>query len=761
MSSLVIVALPAEDELVNKISSEKVPHLTLMYLGEATDDNNVTRMAEFVEHALNISEHGPFYLEVDYRGELGPNKADVLFFQGGWEAKWIKSLRGQLLQQADIRTAFESADQFPEWVPHLTLGYPETPANPMPEERKFFSVQFDRIAVWTGNYEGPEFRLKWPDRDMEDLAVAYSDTGKEAVESLLHFGVKGMKWGQRKTPNVVEVPRNNLSPGQIAAIAGLGPAALLNRGVREGFAKNQVDGQAFQKDKKWEKDFKKAKGFGFDDQKFTNDYNDKWKDHDFSKEDWNNPSPAYKKYQDGYFKEMNTAYSQQFAAHYGSSPSGKYEAFHDKTNDTVKLRKKDAAAHSIDDGVLVEFRIKRGDDGLISGLEEVEDMGQAVHTAELGEEFLEHFGVKGMKWGQRKENAPATVKTVGRGLKKVGRGIGKAASALGEHFYETSVYSVAAHERIHNQVGREIDQKIYQLASSPKYRGKSLKANKELETEYHQDVARVTDAAYRRAVKNVIGENAKGTKEARYVDDARGARIEIRNKKTGELHREGDLTSVQQINANKLDEVLGHAAIEAAPDITIPVKLDSNGQISSIGLVEPSAEHSMDLGEAFVIHYGVKGMKWGQRKDRNEPGLLEKRRAMVEAKNRDSRPAVTPRVQDSIGSSKRKKTSLSSKGGEDHPASEDAIKVAEAERKLKKSGVHALSNKELQEVATRLNLENQVAQLHGKRPKSLGKKFVDSLLGDRGEKKKKKKGGDSDSSSLLPKMAGAAAKALL
>src|SRR6059058_6240624 len=186
MSSLCIVAIPAEDDLVWKVSSEKVPHLTLLYLGEFQPDDNVQRMADFVEHA--IREHGPFYLDVDYRGTLGPDEADVLFFDGGWDSKWIKSIRGQLLQQNDIRAEYEEAEaageQYPEWVPHLTLGYPTAPAKPIPDDRKIYSVMFDRIAVWTGNYEGPEFRLKWPDRDrMESPAVAYSDIGKKFVLS--------------------------------------------------------------------------------------------------------------------------------------------------------------------------------------------------------------------------------------------------------------------------------------------------------------------------------------------------------------------------------------------------------------------------------------------------------------------------------------------------------------------------------------------------------------------------------------------------
>jgi 2'-5' RNA ligase len=229
MSSLVIVAIPAEDDIVWKVSSEKKPHLTLMYLGEVSEANHAGRMAEFVQHALNINEHGPFWLNVDHRGELGPDQADVLFFEGGWDSKWIKSLRGQLLKQNDIRSAFEAQDQFPDWVPHLTLGYPDTPANPIPDDRKIHHVEFDRLAVWIGDYEGPEFRLKWPERDdMDEMAVAYSDIGKSTVEELLHYGVKGMRWGQRKEPtSVIEKPKSNLTKNQKIGYVGAGVAGGL------------------------------------------------------------------------------------------------------------------------------------------------------------------------------------------------------------------------------------------------------------------------------------------------------------------------------------------------------------------------------------------------------------------------------------------------------------------------------------------------------------------------------------------------------
>lgn len=199
MASLVIVALPSEDDYVNKISSEKVPHMTLLFLGDDVDKvKNLDKIIEFVEHAANTSLKR-FFLDVDRRGELGPDKADVLFFS---KTVWsgfpdIRSYRANLLKEPNIKTAYDSAEQFSEWIPHLTLGFPETPANSDTRDYPGInSVSFDRIAIWTDDYKGIEIPLKTYDMSVD---VAMANSGKqEVVDMLSHFGIKGMKWGVRK-----------------------------------------------------------------------------------------------------------------------------------------------------------------------------------------------------------------------------------------------------------------------------------------------------------------------------------------------------------------------------------------------------------------------------------------------------------------------------------------------------------------------------------------------------------------------------------
>jgi 2'-5' RNA ligase len=198
---LVVVALPTQDDTVRQYSSEKEPHLTLLYLGESSvSPTELNHAAEYIEHAA--SQLTTFGLEVERRGVLGDKDADVLFFEKRW-AKRLVNFRSHLLQDQLINRLYHSTDQYPEWTPHLTMGYPEKPAKKDTREYQRFSyVRFDRIALWTGDSVGPTFQLKTDD----DMEVAMSQTGESIAAAVLadlnedavQYGVPGMKWGKRK-----------------------------------------------------------------------------------------------------------------------------------------------------------------------------------------------------------------------------------------------------------------------------------------------------------------------------------------------------------------------------------------------------------------------------------------------------------------------------------------------------------------------------------------------------------------------------------
>lgn len=192
MTGVAIVAVPNKTDLVWDISSEKIPHMTLLYLGDALAKKDYRHVQEFVTHVADTMLRR-FGMGVDKRGTLGDNDADVLFFRNTDNSN-ISLFRKYLLQDAKIREAYDSVEQFDGWTPHLTLGYPKTPAKKGTRENsEFYWVNFDRLMIWTGEYEGPEIELK-----DEDMAVAMSNLD-ELDAFLAHYGVKGMRWGVRKS----------------------------------------------------------------------------------------------------------------------------------------------------------------------------------------------------------------------------------------------------------------------------------------------------------------------------------------------------------------------------------------------------------------------------------------------------------------------------------------------------------------------------------------------------------------------------------
>lgn len=248
-NSLVIVALPSESDPVNEVSSEKAAHMTLLYLGKPNfDQSQIDLISGFVEHAA--SNLSPFMLDVERRGELGPENADVLFFVKRY-AKRIATFRDQLLQNDLISQAYNSIEQYPEWTPHLTLGYPETPAKKSPSDDKgrIWYVNFDRISLWTADSSGPTFQLLPKDNDME-VAMSQTERGRAFImgeAGLSHYGVKGMRWGVRRSdssggssaPAAKPAPKPRLSADARSAENAFGK---INRGGTGSLSNQELQG---------------------------------------------------------------------------------------------------------------------------------------------------------------------------------------------------------------------------------------------------------------------------------------------------------------------------------------------------------------------------------------------------------------------------------------------------------------------------------------------------------------------------------------
>jgi hypothetical protein len=567
--NLVVVAIPGENDSVWKVSSEKVPHLTLLVLGEDADTvPNLEEIILFVEHAANTTLRR-FYLPVDRRGELGDAKADVVFFKKDrYDFKAIRDFRATLLKDSNIKSAYDATSQFelPDyvgapgqpWVPHLTLGYPDSPAKPIDSNGfvgGIYSVEFTKIAVWTGDFEGPEFQLKdfWDDFDIGDIPMDV------AMSSLAHYGVKGMRWGVRN-----EKGGSNTS------------------GVGE------------KKKPEW--------GSLFD-------------------------------------------------------PQG--------------------------------------------------------HN--LGLDIFNH--------AQSHKNF----------------------------------------QNIHNAAGARINREIPKL--NEKYQGDLTKDPKKQKA-YDSDVQKMLQDSYREAAQSIGNKPNTMHLDLEFRNDGLDFAIKARQGAATPLTesvrvRHADDATSDTVELNYTGKVLRDATGHFKG-----LKFDDSSQDSEI-------QQTIDLGEAFLAHYGVKGMRWGITRTnlqkrriaqlRSEGDKLNSRadkaigatrahalRSSAKQKhkhadalenlvnNRETRQEArksSPEAVDTTATSvvpkgSRRKTKIKTEGGENHPAHEDAIKVARAQTKLKKSGAAALSNKELQDLQTRLNLERNVGNLVRDTSRiGKGRKFVREATG--------------------------------
>lgn len=172
-TGVVIVALPAATDSVVAASSEDIAHMTLVWLGDASDlpatNVDIDGLKENLGAWANTID-GPITEGVAGSAMLGADKASVVLV----DASAFSQIRDGMVnefaegpsqdgvdlevgadEQAPIAKVHSQTEQFPVWTPHVTLGYPETP--PLAEYTGT-EITFDRLALWVGD-DRTEFPL--------------------------------------------------------------------------------------------------------------------------------------------------------------------------------------------------------------------------------------------------------------------------------------------------------------------------------------------------------------------------------------------------------------------------------------------------------------------------------------------------------------------------------------------------------------------------------------------------------------------------
>lgn len=359
-------------------------------------------------------------------------------------------------------------------------------------------------------------------------------------------------------------------------------------------------------------------------------------------------------------------------------------------------------------------------------------------TTEVGrrlvEENLSHHGVKGMHWGVRRQEVGSgghiriSDKT---GRATISRGIAASLilpsvacpplapaaiaaayinpraraeiTAAGKHNkmvkadkkFEKHAHSPENFAAIHNGARERISRDLDSL--NKKYSGHDLTKDPAAMARYNSEAVKKMQDAYRESA-NQLG-NKTGTRhlDVEFHNDGLDFKI---------VAKEGMQTPTP--------ERVTHAASDFNVEVTGKIKRAESGHIIGFefdDLREKGMTQSA-IGEQFVLsHFGVKGMHWGVRRAES----------------------VTTQTHIDTGLVKRK-TKVVATGGHAHPAHEDAIKAEVQEQKLKKSGHAALSNKELRDLITRRQLEDQASAATSTK----GRKFARKQLEIKGQQQVQK-----------------------
>ena len=131
-----------------------------------------------------------------------------------------------------------------------------------------------------------------------------------------------------------------------------------------------------------------------------------------------------------------------------------------------------------------------------------------------------------------------------------------------------------------------------------------------------------------------------------------------------------------------------------------------------------------------ILHYGVKGMKWGVHRNGASAGTVSSR---AKAKVEQTKAAIKKDIDERKGH----ETTVRAKpgqmvrvvGGNKHAPHQDAVNARVAEQIAKKNTLDALSNAQLKQLTERMNLESQYRNLASRELRqTAGEKAISQLM---------------------------------
>lgn len=266
------------------------------------------------------------------------------------------------------------------------------------------------------------------------------------------------------------------------------------------------------------------------------------------------------------------------------------------------------------------------------------------------EDALAHFGVKGMKWGVRKEKAAAGNKRAQRQIAREDKRFSRKANS--------DIVAI----KVYNEAVPHINKRIDAINSKPQYKNADFTRDTPLRRRYYKEGQDAMIQELEKAANTRVSRT--GNKKLGVIENHNGTwDLIVRDVQ----HADDDnVVTTVKLTFNDTGHIVGFEFVPKNPEL----------------LQAEEAEEAEEV-EEFLAHFGVKGMKWGVRRS-------EQKRAA---------------------------------------SSDDANAASDAKAKVKKAGgTHALSNKELQDLVTRMNLEKQFNSLKPDSKAKVATKFVADVL---------------------------------
>ena len=237
------------------------------------------------------------------------------------------------------------------------------------------------------------------------------------------------------------------------------------------------------------------------------------------------------------------------------------------------------------------------------------------------QEFLMHQGVKGMKWGVRKRYQAERSKTL-----MTGKQVAKNGKTVVAEQYKNSRFVSALKAAFPNKMKDAGSEKVFSLKVDGKNVGMSsfehrpggeinltyLGINKKDRGQGYASAAMQQAIAYGKqsGAKKLTLEVPAGVPDALHIYEKHGFKVVPGSSPSGD--EQGLIPMVYKINSVKhADSFVDDDDLERAFDLTFkfsPEELEA--QANSLAM---SSQYLLDR-QKFLMHHGVKGMRWGRRK---------------------------------------------------------------------------------------------------------------------------------------------------